>query len=560
MGQRYVVEGPDGKRYTVEGPDTPSQGAGGAVGGGNSPPVALAAPEGSPDPAKPFQRAGGYGPVAAGVAQSALKGYLGLKGLLPKGLGGTTDEDRALLKQVNEEATADPESGWRTAGDVAGTLAATAIPGAGVARGASAAARALPMVGKLLTGASAGAGASGVQGFLLGNSDADTLAGRLVDKAKTAGHDALWGGALGAGGQLATKIATKLFSPTEQAIQLFRRGVNPTLQQGADSKWGGFVGGLTSGAENVAKRQEGEVGNAWSKMVIGDADRAGSSGRDIVQNIGNVKDALYEEATKGAKAVISPRLRGEVAAEASAPGRFGSGGDEAGMASRILSNRMGDAKNTNVLNYDTFRREISGPLGRAAKAEGLPDDVSQRLLAAKDLLELKAVWSRLSDKQLETLKKAQAVNYDYMRGIEATTGERGVREGLSLKRLTDAYAKNSNPDSHVLEQLLEPATQTLGGLTQDMSRSMMAALKRSAALGGGAGLATVMSGNPLALAAAASLYGTSLIGQSAAGARALMGQTNVQRKLAEILKNIGPYAANLGGAAASAQNNTQESE
>ena len=112
------------------------------AGGGSVGAPVLAAPEASSAPAPAFQRAGDKGAFGAGVAQGAIKGYMGLKGLLP---GGIDDEDRGILKEIEKEAATDPDKWTRMGGEVLGTGAASAAGGgAALTKAGLKAAAALP--------------------------------------------------------------------------------------------------------------------------------------------------------------------------------------------------------------------------------------------------------------------------------------------------------------------------------------------------------------------------------------------------------------------------------
>ena len=170
---RYIIEGPDGKRHIVEGPSEGGQGAGAGVGTGQPLQTAPAAQE-------TFQRAGGYGPTMAGVADAGIKGYIGLKQLV--GMG--SEDDKGILEQMRQEKAADPESGWRTGGDVLGNIAATAIPGSAAARGIQGA-KMLALFPKLASLLGAG-GSSAATEFALAPGEGDSYGEQLLRKSKEA--------------------------------------------------------------------------------------------------------------------------------------------------------------------------------------------------------------------------------------------------------------------------------------------------------------------------------------------------------------------------------------
>lgn len=517
----------------------PSGAAQPPVGGGSSLPAAAAAPEASTPPERAFQRAGGYGPFAAGAAQTVIKGILGAKSLFTD----LSDENKAVLAAMKEEDDADPEGGWRTAGSIAAGLASAAIPGAGVG---GVALRVLP---KALVPIATGAATSGGMGLVLNPTEKQGTAARIVDKLQMAGKDAAAGALFGLGGQIVRKGLTMPFRPSPEAEMLFRQGVNPTLQQGADSLPGRFVGGLTSGAFPTRERQAGEVADALlNRVTHGHGSATGGSGGDFLRMAKGHVSGLYDDIMGNKKFPISPTTRGEVAAAASALNKTGQFQSEAQKASQIVSNVMGNSpRNINVNNI-TLRDSYLTPLSKEAHAPGVSDELRRRIIAARDKLIGKARTQRLTPDEQRLLKEADILNFDVQRMREATTGVR-ERKGIELKKLMDAYEAHSMPGNTTGDDLIFPAGRVIGRqLNQDQSRTALVNAARAAGgLGSHAAMAS-MFGLP-GVAATAGLYATSLAGQTPKGARFLLGQNDWQRKLAEQLRRASPYGAGLGYAA-----------
>lgn len=516
----------------------PSGAAQAPAGGGSSLPAATAAPEASTPLAPAFQRAGGYGPVLAGVAQSAIKSGLGIKSLFTD----LSDENKAVLAAIREEDDADPEGGWRTTGSVGAGLAEAAAPGVGLAK-------IIKFLPKALAPVAAGAATSGASGLALNPTEEQGTAARIVDKLQMAGKDAAAGAAFGFGGQLIRKGLTQPFRPSAEAEMLFRQGVSPTLQQGADSLPGRFVGGLTSGAFPTRERQAGEVADALlNRVTSGHGSATGGTGGDFLRMAKGHVSGLYDTIMGNKRFPISPTTRGEVAAAASALNRTGQFQNEAQKASQVVSNVMGDSpRNINVNNI-TLRDSYLTPLSKEAYAPGVSDELRRRIIAARDKLIEKARTQRLTPDEQRLLKQADILNFDVQRMREATTGGR-EKKGIELKKLMDAYEAHSMPGNTTGDDLIFPAGRVIGRqLNQDQSRTALVNAARAAGgLGSHAAMAS-MFGLP-GVAATAGLYATSLAGQTPKGARFLLGQNDWQRRLAEQLRRAGPYGAGLGYAA-----------
>src|SRR3990172_1216815 len=237
---RYIVEGPDGKRYIVEGP---SEGA-------SAPGATHATPQGTqggPDPSETYPRAGGHGPFAAGLADSGLRAYYGGKQFL----GGLSEQDQAVLREMNTEGKNDPSPFTRTAGDMTGNMALTAVPATKLSKTLNA----IPRIAKLgrLAPALTGAAVSGATEFALAPGQGDSFGEQMLGKSSEAAKAAALGGITSG---LLSGIS-KPFKSSKEAQDLMKQGVYPTLQQGSDSFVGRNIGALSggAGASKVAQRQ-----------------------------------------------------------------------------------------------------------------------------------------------------------------------------------------------------------------------------------------------------------------------------------------------------------------
>ena len=530
-------------------------------------PGAQAPVQTQPEGLQTHQRAGGYGPGRAGVAQAAIRAGLGAKQFF----GGLDEQDRAVLREM--EAEADQEQGsdrfWRGAGDLAGNVAMTAVPGAAVARGVNAAAKVVPAATRMLPLA-AGAVSSGVTEGVVAPGEGETFSDQMLSKAKEAAKAAGWGGAFTLGGKLAKKAVVNPFRAKPEAEMLFRQGVNPTLQQGAEGKFGRWIGGLSSGATEVRKRQEEEVADALLRRVTeGKVEATGGTGRDYFQAAKDYVSGQYDNLMAGKKFPISPSTRSDVAEAASALNKQGQFAKDAQIASSQVSNIMGDSATNINVGHRRLREDFLTPLSKAAYAGNNTDEIRRRILAARQVLIDKARTTRLTPEEQARLAELDRLHFDVSRLREATQGAAGEAEGIGVNRLSTAYGSMSDAAKKVGNtteaELVGPAARILGRMPrQDESRTLYAQVKRAAAPVLGPGLITAAAtpgGFVPGVVLGGGMYGLSLAGQTKTGARVLLGQTGTQKKIAELLRKkdrLGNAAADYLYPMGSAWNDQEE--
>lgn len=523
--------------------------------GQGSPATAQAQPE----DAKPFVRAGGYGAGSAGVNDAVIKSYLGAKQFF----GGLSHEEQGVLRAMAEEKAADPEPKMRLAGDIGGNIAMTAVPGSKVAQVLSKTLSAAKYVPQMLVPALTGAAVSGGQGVALTPGEGEGFGEQMSNKAKSGGFDALLGAGIPAVGQVLKKTLTKPFEATKEALDLFRQGINPTLQQAADSKIGRFIGGLTSGVVDVSGRQNKEVLDAMLKKIAPAADLTDMNVPEKVallrrQFLGDGGTAgEFDNLLAGKKFTMSQPERSAIWAAARGPrgtlpdattaatGAMGDTGP-AMTSSNPVSMGPKTMQQYRELLQDAIDKFPSqdGVVNRQArdnlvKARGRFDDlVRNKSLSAEEQAQLADIDQRYQD-FLRYQDAAKSPGFhakpragDVMRSY-ANMDEGGV-----------GFATAASP---MQKDLLEPASRVMGmNPTQDESRSLLSAgkriLKGTLAAGAGAGAA---AGNPFALAAVPA-YGISLAGQTAGGSRALFGETAIQKMIAENMRKMAPYSYGLG--------------
>lgn len=540
MAKRYIVEGPDGKRYIVEGPEEGAQPPAAPAGGGGSTPAPTAAPEGS----QPYLRAGDQPAGSAGVNEAVIKAALGVKQFF----GGLSEDDKGVLREIEKESKEDPEQGMRLTGNIGGNVTMAALPGGAISKSV----QALPKVGALMAaspklGAAAlGAVTSGGTEFLMAPGQGESYGEEIADKMRKAGSAAAIGGAVGGG--LAT--LARPFKATTEALKLQAEKIYPTLAQGADSKIGRFIGGLTSGVLPTANRQNEEVVDAYLRRVLPGVDTAGMSTSERVGLLQHVLKGEYDTLLQGKTFKLTPTARRQVWSDAQK-----AAGNEPDVLAE-LNRRMGDVGNAmrvgnNVrLSSSNMQRQldmIQDQINRFGTDPGVkPGEIRRGLIAAKEALQNYVRNPGLSADELAKLKALDQRYSDALRFIEAGKGV-SAQQQMKASDLMRGF-KSMDPkggsgfaaaESPMQRELLEPAIRTMGlSPNQDEARAMMVALGR-------AGLKTAAGGAAAATAPqlAAPAYGLSLLGQTKQGSRALFGDFEAQKALARALRESGVLPA-----------------
>ena len=533
-----------------------------AATGGQGVPATPTAPQDAPEAAPaPFERAAGKGagPARAGVADAAIKGYLGLKQFV----GGLDKDEQGVLEQMKLEADADPEGGWRTAGEVGGNIAMTALPGVGAARnvlGARAGARALPgaltAIGTKLGPVSGGAVSSGLASLALTPGKGETFAEQMNDKGDAAVKDAALGGVFGLGGRVLKKWATKMFTPTPEAQTLFDQGVSPTLQQASNNWFGRSVGGMSSGAARTKSRQDREILESYVKQyVMPGVDTKGMTLSEINKLASELIDADRIGILGGKTFKLGNTERIAILRAMSGPP-----GTQRDVTSEALKSfpGLGDAmQSTNPvrMGYGRFN-DIRGRLQDAISSQ--PGNTRVSIVAKKSLIKARDKFDELvrdpalsPDEALRLATNDQ--QYKYFKRLQEASETAASHKNLRVEHLTQQFAEKAKQsgdarqfaemDDPALKHLLEPAMRVIGETpNQNQARAFFTTAKR--ALMPVAATAGAFSGGPAM--ALAPLYGLSLAGQFAPTTRAMFGQTDAQKALAKYLTQLEPYTSSAG--------------
>jgi hypothetical protein len=468
--------------------------------------------------------------IKAGLANTGIQGYLGLKQIFTD----LSPEEQTVRKISNNEANEDLTG---KISNFVGDIALTALPAVKAGQVASRAAKILPRA--LQAGSTVLASGAG-QGLASSAFEAtDERDDRLAKFGKDAATGAAVSGVLGG----ATKLVTGAFKPTADAKALFDQGVSPTLAQGAENRIVKFLGGMTSNIADVSKRQGDETLDAVIRKVAPELDTAGKTVSEKIGLLKQVNDDLFDKAlpnkvtlTIGDRQALfntvnNAKLRSKTVPEAlEAVGRI-------------------FAPTKNVLNVgkeklSLYRADLQAEINRASKefersASGEAKETLDALIKVRNTFD-KHILMKGATPEQEIALKAAKEQYDVLRRIaDVGASAKGARE-INVSKLRDMYAGDTGAQRMeaalesrpMVRDILGPANQVMGDTaTYNQERAGMAALTR---IGKALGAA---SASVLAPAVMGPAIGVSALGQTAAGSRALFGQYDKQKKLAELIRN-----------------------
>jgi hypothetical protein len=396
---------------------------------------------------------------------------------------------------------------------------------------------------------------SATTGAVLTPSEGEGFAERFSDKASQGAIDAALGAGLQAGGSALRKSVTGLFRPTPDAVKLMERGITPTLAQGAESRAGKSIGSLAAGAQRVRDRQREEIGNSlFRKITEGKRDSPGGTGNELVDDAQDYVSREYDAVFGNKRFSITEPLVGRAAAAASTLTSVGGGAEAAGVANRIIRDTIDQtvlpARRGRQMTQRMIQGEILTELKRKA-AETNDPAVIAAVDRARQVI-INSVYAKLTPEQLMRVKEVDRLNYDLSRLKEATAAGRGEDVGLDVTQLKRVYGKAPEMQGvTTLDDVVGPAQRKLGNTPATGGRSDLTTAARIAAPVIGAGAFGSVLSLPAVAPIVAGLYGLSVAGQTAGGARFLMGQTNAQKKLAKALRSVGQYGYGAGQAMSS---------
>ena len=470
----------------------------------------------------------------AGARLALDKAAMGLKSVFTD----LSDEDKAMLKA--SRAAAD-RPGGKVGEITAGMLGAMALP------------QLLP--GKLPLALRAAA-ESGALSYLLTPSEKEGAGARALDKGKEAGVSALLSGALGALLSGGRKAATGLFKPTEETRELAGQGINPTLAQGAQGRFGQEVGRLSSGVVDTSGRQQNELAQAMAERLDIQYDPSRETMQDFLRRADQHIEGIYDQLYQGKRFLFTNNDRKAVKGIAAGIARGSKNQAEAKEAMAIVNNIFGSGKNTErlgrdgMLHYMTQLEEARSGANNSMVRDALGDVITYLKSNVRD-----PVFVNSGD--YAALRLTDSKWFDYSR-VKGAVGVNKDVPGINIKDLAREY--NKLPLAQMTpthEEVVAPALRMTmrGGRAGDQtsSRALIANLRRAMPwLGGAAGYGYI-SGTmgPLGAAVAApigGLYALSIAGQSPRGARALMGLNPRQEALTR-WGQTSPYAEGIRRAA-----------
>lgn len=501
--------------------------------------------------------------VVSGIGSAVTDAAMRLKQLA--GFGGpetdaTVRDNRALVDAGGTPAML---------GNIAGNMAMTAIPAAGIYGGATnLAARALPAaVAPLVGGAVSGATVAGAtQPVLPGESTAQNMA---------------VGAAGGAIGDAVARGGARLLQPLAQspAVQtLLQNGVVPTPGQsaGANSVWGRIeqklqsvpiIGDVISGSRNRATNEFNQA--ALNRAVpIGQPASAAAApgiGRDAIHRTDQILGQGYDDVLDRIGSVrVSPQFMQSANAAVTDPDLALPQHVQQRLID-IIRTQITQRAPTDVMTAQIAKR-VDANLGMLAREYTSSTDGDQRMLA-RGIRDIQQAWR---DNLVASAPPGVAADLQEMNRafanfvrVERAAGMVGAREGVfspaqlqSAVRATDTSSRKGQfaRGNALMQDLSDAGTSTLSQTVPNSGtadRALMAAM-----LGGGAAGANEYFGGPGYLSALA----LSPLIMSRAGSRYAVGDLlpAIQQGGSAAVRGAAPYAANAGTLAAILQQRLQQ--
>lgn len=477
---------------------------------------------------------------------------------------GIGDQD-ALQKEIDESKRLDAPlmaTGAGLAGNIAGNVALTAVPGAGVVRAvgmaapaaigaARAAMAARPFLGAVGTGAASGA----ATGALTPVASDETLGGHVATGAA--------GGALG--GTVARGAARLIGGKAASASDdLLAEGVRLTPGQSIGGAAKRVEDAMTSiplvgDAVRSSQRRSIEDFNraAYNRVLAPIAEKLENGqpvGRETLELVENKIGDAYTRVLGKIKIV---RLDNEFADEVGKVADMVEAGLPADMArqfDRIMSRTVLDkVSQAGTISADTMKI-IESELGRMARGYRGVQDFEKRQLGDA-VLEVQAALRRAVERgspehaaELSAVNKAFATFTRVQRAASSVAAEHGVFSPAQLLNAVKVGDQSVRKGSFargdaLLQDFAENAKSTLGAKVPDSGT----ALRLMAGVGalGGAGAYFDISPEQAAMMASLGLPYTKA-GRAAAIA-AIAKRPDAARTLAEVFERGAPYAGIAGG-------------
>jgi hypothetical protein len=305
----------------------------------------------------------------------------------------------------------------------------------------------------------------------------------------------------------------------------------------ADSPWGKWVGGLTTGVVPAKKRIENEALDAVTNAASG--GKLDLTDLPLSQRVGNLAASVDQDLGQlmtGKRFPLTQKVRDAMAQAAdNVKGAFGQGIKDQGKAREIIDNIIGELPGARPrMSYSDMKSQYIDKLDEALGNPRNSDSVNKALTDAKAVL-VNAMESKLKPEELANLRDIQARQYDVDRLANISgSGSAGAHERVPVRRLSDEYGKQPDAATNDLNQrLIQPLERVAGTApNQNLSRSLFITAKRI--IEGVGSAAAIKSGFGLPVGA---LYGLSALGQTGRGARILTGQTGLQQAAKEAIES-----------------------
>ena len=463
----------------------------------------------------------------------------------------TGDLSKDDVNTIQDNRALRDESGAALTGNIAGNLAATAVPGAAAQTALTGmAARALPAVLAPTAAAAATGGviAAGTTPVLEGES---TL------------RNAALGAAGGAAGDAVGRGLARIAQPISQSApvrKLLDEGIVPTPGQAAGAN--SFVGKVEQ--KLVSLPIVGDIIKKGRDRAVGEFDVAAirrslptnergqitAAGRAAIEKADDILGQGYDDVYKNITVKPDTQfLRGVVGVK----------NDPDLALPKELQERLGEVVKQQVLDRvkagdipGPLAQRIDSNLGSIARRYLTSPDADQRVLGIA-IREVQKNFKGLVERNAGpdvagTIKELNASYANFLR-VERAASMKGAQDGVfSAEQLSSAVRaldKSSNKGNYAqgsaLMQDLSDAGRTVLGNTVPNSGTA----DRLMLVAGGLGAANEYYGGPgylTALAAAPLLY-------SRAGSRYMVGNLPGQGQLAATLRDLSPYLSQAGRAA-----------
>lgn len=464
--------------------------------------------------------------------------------------GGLEAED---VNTIQANRALRDESGSALVGNIAGNLAATAVPGANLQMaGTQLAARALPAIVAPTASAAAtgGAIAAGTTPVLEGES---TI------------QNAALGAAGSVAGDTAGRVLSRVVRPMGQSRdvqKLVSEGVVPTPGQaaGADSLFGRveqklvslpLIGDLIKRGRDRAT-DELNIAAIRKALPVTQRGQITAAGRESIEKADEILGSGYDDVYRSITVKTDTKfLRDAVAVK----------NDPDLALPKALQERLGEIVRTQVLDR-VKKGEIPGPLaqridsnlGSLSRRYLSTPDADQRVLglALREVQKsFKGMVARNAGTEASAAIKELNASYAQFLRVERAAAMQGAKDGVfsadQLSSAVRALDKSSNKGRFARgealgQDLSDPAKRLMGGTVPNSGSADRALMALGAAGAGGAADAVLGGPGFLSMLAASPLM------YSRAGSRYMIGDLPGQGSIARTLRDLSPYFSQVGRA------------